>query len=173
MTTTEQIQQLNNAVSALQTQVSALSNSLSSETNRINLHIVDSDAEIALFNSKASLLDNEDIELHEEIHDLAEVVSSNVSRVNSLEVETADQRLDIQNLETTDSNLQQQIDDMDVEHHEELHSLADTLSNHASRINGLEIFKAETPEHVVLSESEYDEMAEHDYNTFYFVYEED
>ena len=146
-----------------------MSNNLTTQTNRINLHIVDSDAEIALFNAKTNLLDDEDIEIHEEIHDLAQVVSSNVSRINTLEVKSTT----INDLLSADVDLQQQIDDMDVEHHEELHDLADVLSNHTTRINGLEIFKAESPEHVVLSEDEYDRMAEHDYDTFYFVYEED
>ena len=173
MTTTEQIQQLNNAVSALQTQVASLTSLLSSETNKLNLHLVDSDSAIAQINAKTNLLDNEDIEIHEEIHDVALEVDNHEDRINTLEITAETQGNDIEDLKEADTDFQQQLDDMDIEHHEELHTLGLALDAHGVRLNNLEVFEAETPEHVVLSESEYDEMGEHDYDTFYFVYEEE
>lgn len=173
MTTTEQIQQLNNAVTALQTQVASISNQLSSETNRLSLHLVDSDSDIAQLNAKTNLLSSEDADIHDELHEVEVVVNDNVSRLNGLDLLTTEQGADIVQLQNADEDLQEQIEEMDIEHHEELHTLATAINDHSTRINGLEIFKAETPEHVVMSESEYNQMPEHDYDTFYFVYEEE
>jgi chromosome segregation ATPase len=173
MTTTEQIQQLNNAVTALQTQVASISNQLSTETNKLNLHLVDSDSDIAQLNAKTNLLTNADSDIHQELHDVEVVVNDNVSRLDNLDLLTTEQGDDITQLKAADEDFQTQIEDMDVEHHEELHKLATAINEHSTRINGLEIFKAETPEHVVMSESEYNQMPEHDYDTFYFVYEEE
>lgn len=173
MTTTEQIQQLNNAVTALQTQVASISNQLSSETNRLSLHLADSDSDIAQLNAKTNLLNNADSDIHQELHEVEVVVNDNVSRLDNLDLLTTEQGDDITQLKSADEDFQTQIEDMDVEHHEELHKLATAINDHSTRINGLEIFKAETPEHVVISESDYNQMAEHDYDTFYFVYEDD
>lgn len=173
MTTTEQIQQLNNAVTALQTQVASISNQLSSETNRLSLHLADSDSDIAQLNAKTNLLNNADSDIHQELHEVEVVVNDNVSRLDNLDLLTTEQGDDITQLKSADEDFQTQIEDMDVEHHEELHKLATAINEHSTRINGLEIFKAETPEHVVISESDYNQMTEHDYDTFYFVYEDD
>lgn len=173
MTTTEQIQQLNEAVSALQTQVASLTSQLSSETNKLNLHLVDSDSDIAQLNAKTNLLDKEDTEIHDEIHEVSLEVDNHEGRINNLEISAEEQGVDIQGLKDADTNFQQQLDDMDVEHHEELHNLGLAIDAHTERLNNLEIFEADSPEHVVLSEAEYDEMGEHDYDTFYFVYEEE
>ena len=173
MTVTEQIQQLNEAVNALQTQVASLTSQLSSETNRLNLHLVDSEASIAQVDAKTNLLAAEDEDIHEEIHEVSLEVDNHEGRINDLEVEAEQQEIDINGLKEADIDFQQQIDNMDIEHHEELHNLGLAIDGHSSRLNNLEIFEAETPEHVVLSETEYDEMGEHDYDTFYFVYEED
>lgn len=173
MTTTEQIQELNNAVTALQTQVASISNQLSSETNRLSLHLVDSDSDIAQLNAKTNLLTNADSDIHQELHEVEVVVNDNVSRLDNLDLLTTEQGDDITQLKSADEDFQTQIEDMDVEHHEELHKLATAINEHSTKINGLEIFKAETPEHVVISESDYNQMAEHDYDTFYFVYEDD
>lgn len=173
MTTTEQIQQINEAISALQTQVATLMNQVSTENNKLNLHLVDSDSKITQINAKTNLLNKEDEELHEEIHEVALEVDNHEGRINDLEVSAEEQGVEIQGLKDADTDFQQQLDDMDVEHHEELHNLALAIDNQYTRINNLEIFEASTPEHVVLSETEYDEMGEHDYDTFYFVYEED
>lgn len=173
MTTTEQIQALQNAINALQTQLNNVSAQLSTTSNSLNLHLVDCVADINTITGRLAVLANEDTEIHQEIHDVAEQVDSNTSRINNLEI--ADVAFDtrIDNLEEADTDFQQQLDDMDLEHHEELHTLAMAIDNAGTRINQLEIFKAETPEHVVLTEDEYEALGNPDFDTFYFTYEED
>lgn len=173
MTTTEQIQALNEAVSQLQLQVSSIANQLSSNSNSLGLHIADCEDDINTINGRLGLLSNEDIDIHEEIHDVALVVDEHTAILNNLGVDLAGHGDDIEDLQEADESLQAQINDMDEEHHEELHTLALAVDGHTAQINSLELFKAETPEHVVLSESEYEALGNPDFDTFYFTYEED
>lgn len=173
MTTTEQIQALQNAINALQTQLNNVASQLSSTSNSLNLHIIDCVDDINTITGRLGALASEDTDLHQEIHEVALQVDDNTSRINDLEVAdvATDSRLD--SLEAADADFQEQLNDMDAEHHEELHTLAMAVNNSNSRINNLEIFAANSPEHVVLSEDEYDALGTPDYDTFYFTYEED
>lgn len=173
MTTTEQIQELQNSVTALQTQISSLSSQLSTQTNTINLHIVDSDDDISDLSARASLLETEDTEIHQEIHTVALEVDNHESRINNLEVNNQSNVSAINNLEQTDLDLAQDIIDMDVEHHQELHLLANAIDGHTTRLNSLEIFQAETPNQVVMSEQSYEALGTPDYDTYYYTYDED
>ena len=87
------------------------------------------------------------------------------------------------------------MNDMDVEHHEELHRLALAIDNYESRIKYLEThwFDYEDeidridnkidasineivnnlPKHIVLTKEEYDNLENPDYNSFYFTYEDE
>lgn len=173
MTTTEQIQELQNAVTSLQSQISALSGQVTSNNTRINLDLLDKGDSIALLNSKASLLQNEDTDLHEEIHEVALEVDNHEGRINALEVGQEGNDLAISNLQQAHLDMQDDMNDMDVEHHEELHRLALAIDNHSSRLNNVEIFVEETPNFVVLSEDDYEALGTPDYDTFYYVYEEE
>ena len=61
---------------------------------------------------------------------------------------------------------------MDVEHHYELHLLANSIDTHTDIINKLELKGASIPEHIVVSESEYQTITP-EYGKFYFTYEEE
>lgn len=165
--------QINNSIDNLQAQINGISAQVSTEAHNLNMHILDCDADIELVNSKINLLRDEDSSIHGEIHIVASEVDDHESRINTLEVDNEENALKLSALEEADDDLQQQIEDMDVEHHEELHHLGSVLDEHLTRLNNLEIFKEDTPKHVVLSEEEYENMGEHDFNTFYFTYEED
>ena len=87
------------------------------------------------------------------------------------------------------------MNDMDVEHHEELHRLALAIDGHESKIEHIEThwFKYEDeikrldnkidasiaevvnnlPKHIVLTKKEYDDLDNPDYNSFYFTYEDE
>ena len=173
MTTTEQIQALQNAINALQTQLNNVASQLSSTSNSLNLHIIDCVDDINTITGRLGALASEDTDLHQEIHDVAVQVDENTSKINALEVAdvATDERLD--DLEAADVDFQEQLNDMDAEHHEELHTLAQAIDNASIRLNNLELFEAETPEHVVLTEDEYEALGSPDYDTFYFTYEED
>ena len=173
MTTTEQIQELQNTVNNLSTQINSISAKLSASSNDLNLHLIDAETDINTINGKIAVLGNEDKALHQEIHNVSTNVDNNAGKINTLEVDAVTQDARLDNLEQADKDIKEQIDDMDVEHHNELHSLALAIDNGVSRINTLEIFKEGVPTQVVMSESEYNALGTPDYETYYFVYEEE
>lgn len=225
MTTTEQIQALQNAINQLQTQVNNLSGQVSTNTTNLSLHILDCVDDINTITGRLGALTAEDVNIHQEIHNISVQTDNNTSSIGDLELadEAIDQRLDtleagqitlqgeidsmdaehhselhtlslqvdnntgkIADLEVVDTNLdnritvletaklslEQDIEDMDTEHHTEMHLLSLAIDNSLSRITNLEIFKAETPAIEVLTEEEYEALGTPDYDTFYYTYED-
>ena len=138
-------------------------------------------------------------EIHEEIHDVAMAVDNldaSVSpKVRTLENQAYNFQFNISNLHKEDNDIWDAMNDMDVEHHEELHRLALAIDNYESRIKYLEThwFDYEDeidridnkidasineivnnlPKHIVLTKEEYDNLENPDYNSFYFTYEDE
>lgn len=81
-------------------------------------------------------------EIHEEIHTVAMAVDNldaSVSpKVTTLENQASNFSSNILNLKNEDKDIRKAMNDMDVEHHEELHRLALAVDNNDSRINNLE-----------------------------------
>lgn len=81
-------------------------------------------------------------EIHEEIHEVAMAVDNldaSVSpKVRALENQASNFSSNILNLQNEDKDIRKAINDMDVEHHEELHKLALAVDNHESRIDDIE-----------------------------------
>ena len=81
-------------------------------------------------------------EIHEEIHEVALAVDNldaSVSpKVRALENQASNFSSNILNLQNEDKDIRKAINDMDVEHHEELHKLALAGDNHESRIDNIE-----------------------------------
>ena len=88
-----------------------------------------------------SINDSEIAELHQEIHDVAHAVddlSGNLEpRVRQLESDVDDLYDNVNDLQTEDASIWEAMEDMDVEHHEELHRLALAIDNHDSSISTL------------------------------------
>ena len=138
-------------------------------------------------------------EIHEEIHEVALAVDNldaSVSpKVRALENQASNFSSNISNLQNEDKDIRKAINDMDVEHHEELHNLALAVDNHESRIDDIEThwfnYEGEIeridnkmdasinelvnnlPKHIVLTKKEYDDLENPDYNSFYFTYEDE
>ena len=81
-------------------------------------------------------------EIHEEIHEVALAVDNldaSVSpKVRALENQASNFSSNISNLQNEDKDIRKAINDMDVEHHAELHKLAISIDNHESRIDDIE-----------------------------------
>ena len=81
-------------------------------------------------------------EIHEEIHEVALAVDNldaSVSpKVRALENQASNFSSNISNLQNEDKDIRKAINDMDVEHHEELHKLALAVDNYKSRIDDIE-----------------------------------
>ena len=88
-----------------------------------------------------SINDSEIAELHNEIHEVAVAVddtNANLEpRVRNLEIDVAELQDDVADLNAEDSSIWEAMEDMDVEHHEELHRLALAIDNHDSSISTL------------------------------------
>ena len=138
-------------------------------------------------------------EIHEEIHEVAMAVDNldaSVSpKVRTLENQAYNFQFNISNLHKEDNDIWDAMNDMDVEHHEELHRLALAIDNYESRIKYIEThwFDYEDeidridnkidasineivnnlPKHIVLTKEEYDNLENPDYNSFYFTYEDE
>ena len=81
-------------------------------------------------------------EIHEEIHEVALAVDNldaSVSpKVRALENQASNFSSNILNLQNEDTDIRNAMNDMDVEHHEELHKLALAVDGHESRIDDIE-----------------------------------
>lgn len=159
----------------IESRIQMISDNLTLQQNQLNLHLVDCEDDIRDINVKIAALQREDVELHQEIHTVAESVDDNTARIE--EIESKDYQGQIDNINNTltdgDNSLQNQLDEMDLEHHAELHRIAENLDVHSTRINNIEVVQSEIPEHVVLSEAEYEALGEPDTDKLYFVYEEE
>ena len=81
-------------------------------------------------------------EIHEEIHEVAMAVDNldaSVSpKVRALENQASTFSSNISNLQNEDKDIRKAMNDMDVEHHNELHRLAISIDNHEQRIDDIE-----------------------------------
>ena len=120
--------------------------------------------------------DDDIAELHEEIHEVAEIVDAHTVQINDLDsslgILTANYENKCAELDAEDLSLQSQIIEMDEEHHEELHMLANAIDGCIVRIENAENTVNSYPKHVVMTMTEYESMISRDSNTFYYIKEE-
>lgn len=162
-------------LNTLEQRLEILSDRLNTQGYNLNLHLTDCQDDINEINIKIAALEREDRELHDEIHDVALDVDDNLGRINAILSRDYQGQIDTLNstLTSSDNSLQTQIEDMDVEHHEELHLLANGLDAQSIQINNIEVKQAAIPEHVVLSINDYEALGTPDPDKIYFAYEEE
>lgn len=157
----------------LEVQIGNVAENLATQTNRINLHLVDSDSKINNINNNIARLDNEDVEIHNEIHTLSVAVDNNTDKVEQLEEHIYNYDEVNTEIRGTISDIQEEMAEMDEEHHEELHRLAEAIDAHTTRMDAVEEYTTKIPQHIVLSEEEYEKLGAPDEDKFYFVYEQE
>lgn len=155
----------------IQTQIEAIQGNLSTQTTKLNNHLADVDNSITNINTKIKLLNNEDLKIHQEVHDLASDVETNDTRLQRIEVQDLQGQIDSVR-DSIDEDIQKQMEEMDLEHHIELHLLANCIDSHTDKLNKLELKGAEIPEHIFVSESDYEKIHPES-DKFYFTYEEE
>lgn len=160
-------------LNTLEQRIQTISDNLTIEQNKLNLHLADCDNDINEINIKIAALQKEDVELHQEIHDVANNVDNNTARIQAIESKNYQGQIDNINNTLTDgdNSIQNQLEEMDVEHHEELHTLAQGIDVQNSRLNQLELTQSEIPEHVILPVDEFEALGTPDNSKIYFVYE--
>ena len=155
----------------IQTQIEAIQGNLSTQTTKLNNHLADVDNSITNINTKIKLLNNEDLKIHQEVHDLASDVETNDTRLQRIEVQDLQGQIDSVR-DSIDEDIQKQMEEMDLEHHIELHLLASSIDSHTDKLNKLELKGAEIPEHIFVSEADYEKIHPES-DKFYFTYEEE
>jgi len=161
------------SLNTLEQRIQTISDTLTLEQNKLNMHVTDCEDDINEINIKINALQREDQELHDEIHDVAEDVDNNTSRISAIENKNYQGQINEINETLTegDNSIQNQINAMDAEHHEELHDLANSIDAHTIRLNRVELAQSEIPEHVILTMDEYEALGTPDPTKIYFTYE--
>lgn len=131
--------EINNALNSLQSQITSLSGQLSTETHSLALQITDANDDITGVTAKINLLKAEDIDIHEEIHDVSLEVDNHESRINALELEENTYTGRFNTLTNTDTTLSENITQLGDEIHETIHDLSLQLDSQTSRVNTLEV----------------------------------
>lgn len=176
-TTTEIIQQLVEAVNDLNIRVTSLDNQLNSLTYTVNSVNNNATSGINSLTLSVNSLIVEDNELHDEIHAVNESLINTYSylmnttnNLNSLGNSYLDLSYTV-NVNRTD------MDNEDVELHNEIHSFTEGINTYisynTSNIDGIKNYLTAVPQHVLLSEEEYEYLPNPDPVKYYFVYEED
>lgn len=136
----------NNAINQRVNDIANVVDNNTSIVNSMNSRITD------LENAKQDVISSRSVqrsieiseiqEIHEEIHTVAIAVDNldaSVSpKVIALENQASNFSSNILNLQNEDTDIRKAMNDMDVEHHEELHRLSLAIDNNESRINNLE-----------------------------------
>lgn len=156
----------------LDTRITTVADALNQQARQLSLHVSDAESDINTINGQIRALQQEDTDLHRENHDLEIVVNSNEQRLTAVEADVAELPGDIQDVAQDVAKLQEDLEDMDVEHHEELHLLANAIDGHTGRLDTLELDFSAFPDMKVMSEAEYEALREPLPETFYFTYEE-
>ena len=97
----------------IQTQVEAIQGNLSTQTTKLNNHLADVDNSITNINTKIKLLNNEDLKIHQEVHDLASDVETNDTRLQRIEVQDLQGQIDSV-WDSIDEDIQKQMEEMDL-----------------------------------------------------------
>lgn len=155
----------------IQTEITAIQNNLATQTTKLNNHLADVDSDITALNTKVRVLNSEDEKIHQEIHNLASDVEDNDARLKKIEVQNIQNQIDVVR-DSIDVDIQKQIAEIDIEHHNELHLLANSIDTHTDKLNRLELKGASIPEHIFVSEQEYEKIIP-EVNKVYFTYEEE
>ena len=115
-------------------------NQLSEEVLRLDTRIDNVSDDLGALENKVNSLNNDAI--NQRVNDIANAVDNldaSVSpKVRALENQASNFSSNILNLQNEDKDIRKAINDMDVEHHEELHKLALAVDNHGSRIDDIE-----------------------------------
>lgn len=162
-------------LSTIEERIQLLATSINVEAQKLDAHIVECAAENEEIEQQQELLQREDIRLHAEIHDVLHNVDANSARLDAIEQKDYQGQIDnINSVLTTGKNsLQKQLTEMDVEHHAEMHKLAQNIDANSNNIRELELEQAEIPDIVVLTVDEYEAIEVPDPTKLYYIYEEE
>ena len=115
-------------------------NQLSEEVLRLDTRIDNVSDDLYTLENKVNSLNNDAI--NQRVNDIANDVdnldASVSTKVRALENQASNFSSTISNLQNEDKGIRKAMNDMDVEHHEELHRLALSVDNHESRIDVIE-----------------------------------
>lgn len=159
-------------IEQLGVQLEDLANVVSNNRNEALLKINKNADDISVINTELDKQANEDSELHEEIHKVANQIELDEFRINNLEVEDTAINNKITNINNDIGDLTNE----DLELHEEIHTVANKVDRNSVLLNKITTLLNDGNglQYKVIEESEYDAIGDnYEQDVFYFTYEED
>lgn len=164
-------------INVLNARVNSLSNSLDVTNQTVASNKNSATNSINSLTLSVNSLVAEDNDIHDEIHE----IKQNLTYTYSYLVDTSNDLATLNNsysiLNSTVNTNRIDMDDEDWELHNEIHDFRQGtyvyIEGNTSAINNINNYLTDVPQHVLLSESEYERISEPDPEKYYFVYEED
>ena len=157
----------------LETQIQNLSQQTQNQANQLGLHIADCDDEINDIKVQITGLHSDDDEIHDEIHTLSEAIDTNKSDIENLKSHSGEQDETLVTHFNRLNGLDTALEDMDDEHHEELHQLSKQIDSFEKKLNNVDVYTKEIPQYVIIDEESYANLKNPDTTKFYFVVEQE
>lgn len=164
-------------INALNVRVTNLSNSLDATNLTVATNNNYARTNITLLTNDVNSLVSEDEDLHNEIHEVKQDLSYTYTYLTytTNDVNTLNNSYEVLSY-TVDVN-KQYMDDEDWELHQEIHEVKQGvysyISENSDNIFEINQYLTEVPQHVLLSESEWENIGTPDPVKYYFVYEEE
>ena len=157
----------------LETQIQNLAQQSKTESNQLGLHIADCDEAINNIKVQINGLHSDDDEIHDEIHTLSDAIDKNRTDIDALQTQSGVQDEKLLDHELRMDNISSNLEDMDIEHHEELHQLRETIDGFSKKLNDVDVYTKEIPQYIILDEEQYENLKTPDNTKFYFVVEKE
>ena len=164
-------------INDLNIRVTNLSNSLDDTNQTVTSNYNRNNASINSLNLSVNSLVAEDNDLHNEIHEVSQNLTYTYSYLVNTSNDLGSLITSYQVLNDTVSTNRTDMDDEDWELHNEIHEFRQGtyayIVGNTNSINSINNYLTEVPQHILLSEEEYERIDEPDPTKYYFVYEEE
>lgn len=157
----------------LETQIQNLAQESKSQTNKLSLHIADADDEINRLKVKITDLYRQDDDIGNEMHTLSNAIDANRADIDELQTQISEHSDVLDEFRTNFQSIDDNIEQLDNDHHEELHQIAQRLDSFYKRLNDVDVYTKEIPQYVIMDEESYSKLKEPDATKFYFVVDKD
>lgn len=157
----------------LETQIQNLAVESKKQANQLGLHIADCDEEINNVKTQITGLYADDDEIHEEIHTLSDAIDKNIANIDALQTQSGKQDETLLTHDERLNGIDTAMEEMDDEHHEELHQLSNRIDSFDKKLNEVDVYTKEIPQYVIIDEEAYENLKKPDATKFYFVVEKE
>lgn len=137
----------------LETQIQNLAQESKSQANKLSLHIADADDEINRLKVKVTDLYSQDDDIGNEMHTLSDAIDVNRADIDELQTQISDHANVLDEYRANFQTIDDTIEQLDNDHHEELHQIAQQLDGFYKRLNDVDVYTKEIPQYVIIDEN--------------------